>query len=106
MLSDGKTPAMEEQLEVKESRILDFEKMEYSAQHIIFLTTSIQLGAKIKYLNTVEAMWEIVKADANMQSTLYLLDMEDQLLTMKINENKDPKTHLVELKAHFQTMVL
>ena len=41
VLSDGKTPAMEEQLEVKESRILEFEEREYSAQHIILLTTSI-----------------------------------------------------------------
>ena len=53
----------------------------------------------------MEAMWKIVKADATTKSTLYLLDTEDQLLTMKISESEDPKTHLAELKAHFQTMV-
>ena len=52
-----------------------------------------------------EVMWKIVKADATMKSTLYLLDAEDQLSTMKINESEDPKTHLAELKAHFQTMI-
>ena len=48
MLSDGKTPASEEQLETKESRIIKFEKCEYLAQHIILSTTSARLGAKIK----------------------------------------------------------
>ena len=52
-----------------------------------------------------QAMWKIVKADATIKSTLYLLDAEDQLSTMKLNENEDPKTHLTELKAHFQLMV-
>ena len=52
-----------------------------------------------------QAMWKIVKADATTKSTLYLLDAEDQLLTIKLNENEDPKTHLTELKAHFQLMV-
>ena len=40
VLSDGKTPATEEQLELKESKIIEFEKREYLAQHIILLTTS------------------------------------------------------------------
>ena len=48
--SDGKMLATEEQLEVKETRIIDFKKREYLAQHIILLTTSIHLGAKIKHL--------------------------------------------------------
>ena len=59
----------------------------------------------IKDLDTAKAMWKIVKADATTKSTLYLLDAEDQLSSMKINENKDPKIHLAELKAHFQLMV-
>ena len=105
MLSDGKTAATEEQLEVKEARIIEFEKREYLAQHIILSTTSIRLGAKIKHLNTAEAMWKLVKTDATTKSTLYILDAEDQLSTMQITDNEDPKTHLVELKAHFQLMV-
>ena len=52
-----------------------------------------------------QAMWKIVKADATTKSTLYILDAEDQLSTMKINNNEDAKTHLAELKAHFQLMV-
>ena len=54
VLSDGKTQATEEQLETKEIRIIEFEKKEYHAQHIILSTTSICLGAKIKHLNTAE----------------------------------------------------
>ena len=105
VLSDGKTPATEEQLEAKEIRMIEFEKKEYLAQHIILLTTSIHLGVKIKDLDTAKAMWKIVKADATTKSTLYMLDAEDQLSAMKINDNEDAKTHLAELKAHFQLMV-
>jgi len=50
-------------------------------------------------------MWEVVKADVTMKSTLYILDAEDQLLSMKLGENEDPKTHLTEIKLHFQTML-
>ena len=74
---------MEEQLEAKENKIIKFEKREYLAQHIILLTTSVHLGGKIKQLNTAQAMWKIVKADTTTKSTLYLLDAEDQLSTMK-----------------------
>src|ERR1700684_317074 len=105
VLSDGKTPATDEQLETKEIRMIEFEKKEYLAQHIILSTTSIRLGAKIKDLDTAQAMWKIVKLDTTTKSTLYLLDAEDQLSTMKINDNEDTKTHLAELKAHFQLMV-
>ena len=105
VLADGKTEAMDEQIEVKEIRISEFEKKEYLAQHIILSTTSIQLGAMIKDLDTAKAMWKIVKADATTKSTLYLLDAEDQLSSMKINENEDLKIHLTELKAHFQLML-
>ena len=50
-------------------------------------------------------MWKLVKSDTTTKSTLYLLDAEDQLSTMKIIDNEDTKTHLAELKAHFQLMV-
>ena len=105
VLSNGKTAATEEQLEAKENNIIEFEKRKYLAQHIILLTTSVHLGGKIKQLDTAQTMWKIVKVDATMKSTLYLLDAEDQLSTMKLNENEDPKTQLSELKAHFQLMV-
>ena len=105
MLSDGKTPAMEEQLEAKESKIIEFEKREYLAQHIILSTTSAQLGAKIKDMSTAKEMWKAVKDDATSKSTLFLLDVEDQLTSMKLGENEDSKTHLTELKQHFQLML-
>ena len=105
VLADGKTVAMEEQLESKEAKIIEYEKWEYLAQHIILSTTSVHLGAKIKDLDTAEAMWKLVKLDATLKSTLYLLDAEDQLNSMKLQDNEDTKTHLAELKQHFQTML-
>ena len=98
VLSDGKTPATEEQLELKESKIIEFEKREYLAQHIILLTTSAQLRAKIKDMSTAEEMWKTIKDDATSKNTLFLLDVEDQLNSMKLGDNDNLKTHLTELK--------
>ena len=105
MLADGKTPASEDQIEAKESKIIEFEKREYLARHILMSTTSTRLASKIKGLQTAEAMWKAVKEDATSKSTLFLLDAEDQLSTMKIADNDDPKAHLTELKSHFQLML-
>ena len=68
-------------------------------------TTSVHLGAKIKDLDSAEAMWKLIKSDATLKSTLYLLNAEDQLNSMKLLVNKDPKTHLAELNQHFQIML-
>ena len=62
-------------------------------------------GAKIKGFNTAKEMWKVINADTTTKSTLYLLDAEDQLSSMKLNENEDPKAHLMELRLHFQTMI-
>jgi len=83
----------------------DFEKQEFLAQHVILSTTSACLGTKIKNLNTAKEMWDLVKADATTKSTLYLIDAEDQLASMKLGDNEDPKTHLAEIKQHFQLML-
>ena len=56
-------------------------------------------------MRTANNMWEAVKSDATTKSSLYLLDAKDQLASMKLAENDDPKTHLVEMKQHFQLMV-
>jgi hypothetical protein len=104
MLSDGKTPAMEDQIETKESKIIKFEKREYLARHILMSTTSTCLGTKIKMLATAEGMWKVIKDDAMSKSTLYLLDAEDQLSSIKLMDNEDAKAHLTELKNHFQLM--
>ena len=100
------TPAMEDQIEHRESRVTEYKKRDYLAQHIILLTTLICLGVKIKDLTSAEEMWKIVISSAMMKSTLYLIDAEDQLLKIKLAETKDPKTHLSELQKHFETMVL
>jgi hypothetical protein len=39
MLSDGKMPATEDQIDAKESKIIDFEKREYLVRHILLSTT-------------------------------------------------------------------
>jgi hypothetical protein len=105
VISDGKTPATEEQIEARETCIIDYDKHECLAQHVILSTTSTRLGVKIKDLKTAKEMWDIVKADATTKSTLYLLDVEDQLASMKLSDNDDSKTHLAELKEHFQLMM-
>jgi len=105
VLSDQTTPATDEQIEAKESKITEFEKREYLAQHILLSTTSTHLGAKIKDLTSAEDMWGIVKADATTKSTLYILDAEDQLSSMKLTDNDNPKAHLMELRQHFQLML-
>ena len=76
--------------------MIEFEKREYLAQHIILSTTSVRLGAKIKDLDSAKAMWT---KDAMMKRTQYVLDAEDQLTSMKLQDNNNPKTH-------FQTMLL
>ena len=105
MLADGKTPAMEDQIEAKQSKIIKFEKREYLAQHILLSITSTCLRMKIKGLANAEDIWKVVKDDATSKSILYLLNAEDQLSSMKLNDNDNPKTHLSELKQHFQLML-
>ena len=61
---------------------------------------------KIKTLTTVKEMWDEVKKDATAKSMLYLVDVERQLKSMRLSESSDPKTHLAELKLHFQLMML
>ena len=46
----------------------------------------------------------VVKVDATTKSMIYLLDAEDQLASMKLTDNDDPKSHLAEVKQHFQLM--
>ena len=105
VIADGKTPAMEEQIEAKEAKIQELEKCEYLAQHVILSTTSTCLGSKIKNLKTAKEMWDAVNADATTKSSLYLLDAEDQLASMKLAENEDSKAHLAKMKLHFQLML-
>ena len=79
VLADGKTSATEDQIEAKESKIVEFKKREYLAHHILMSMTLTCLTTKIKGLLTAEDMWKAVKEDAMSKSTLYQLDVEDQL---------------------------
>ena len=99
--ADGKTPTSEEQVKLKEAKIEDFKKKHYLTQHIILSTTSTHLSSKIKNMKTAHEMWEAVKANI----TLYFIDAENQLEGMQLSDSSDPKTHLVELKAHFELMM-
>ena len=47
----------------------------------------------------------MVKVDTITKSTLYLLDAEDQLASMKLGENDNPRAHLNDLMQHFQLML-
>jgi len=105
VLLDGKMGATEEQIETREIRIMDFDKKEYLAQHIILSTTSTRLGSKIKELKTTKEMWEVVVADVTTKNKLFLLDAEEQLMSMKLSDNDDSKAHLIEIKQHFQVML-
>ena len=67
---------------------------------------SAHIGMKIKTLTTAKEMWDEVKKDATAKSMLYLVDVECQLEIMRLSESSDPKTHLTELKLHFQLMML
>ena len=104
VLVDRTTQAMEDQIKARETKIIDYDKREYLTQHIILSTTSTRLGNKIKNLKTLHDMWDVVKADTTTKSTLFLLDAEDRLASMKLMENDDLKAHLTEVKQHFQLM--
>ena len=105
VLSDGKTQATEEQIEARERRIDDFAKAASLAKHVILSTTSARIGMKIKTLTTAKEMWDEVKRDTTGKSTLYLMDAERQLESMRLSESSDPKTHLTDLKSHFELMM-
>ena len=105
VLQDGKTKATEDQIERKEMKLMEFERQEYFAQHIILSTTSTCLGAKIKDLTTAKEMWDVVKAETTTKSTLYILNAEEQLANMKLYDDEDSQTHLSEIKNHFEIML-
>ena len=47
----------------------------------------------------MKEMWDVVKTDATSKSTLYILDTEDQLSSMKLEDNENPATHPFQAKA-------
>ena len=105
VLSDGKTPAAEEKIMECEEKIDEYDRKENTAHHVILSTTSIRLGVKVKNLGTAMEMWDKVKRDATTKSTLFIINAENELSTMKCQESSDPKTHLTKITAHFNLMV-
>jgi hypothetical protein len=103
VLPDGKTPATEDQIESKETKIAEYDKREYLAQHIILSTTSTCLGVKIKSLKTAKGIWDVVTADARQRA--HYSSWMPKIASMKLADNDDPKTNLSELKQHFQLML-
>ena len=71
--------------------MIEYEKRDYLAHHIMLLTTLTHLGSKMKALKMAEDMWKAVIKDATSESTLYLLNTEDQLASMKLPDNEDPR---------------
>ena len=104
VLADRTTPTMEDKVEAREMRIYNYDKCKNLAQHMILSTTSTCLGNKIKNLKMMHEMWDVVKVDTTTKSTLYLLNMDNQLASMKLTENDNAKMHLTEVKQHFQLM--
>ena len=56
VLTDRTTQAMEDQIEAREMKIINYNKHEYLAQHIILSMTSTCLSNKIKNLKTLHDM--------------------------------------------------
>jgi hypothetical protein len=49
-------------------------------------------------------MWDAAKHNATTKSSLHRVNILNQLQTMKCMSSADPKTHLAEVKAHFEKM--
>ena len=54
ILSDGITPATEKQIEAWESKVEEYKKKQYLAQHIILSMTCLYLGSMIKNIATAK----------------------------------------------------
>ena len=105
VLVDRKMEAIKDQIRSKEAKIEDFKRKEYLAQHILMSTMSMHLSSKLKNLKSLNEMWEVILDNVTTKSMLYLLDAEEQLTSMKLSDNQDHKTHLIELKQHFDLML-
>ena len=104
VLKDG-TPATNEEVEVNEDKIIEHEKRDYLAQHMILSTISTRLEMKVISLMLARGMWDVVKADATFMTTIPILDAESQHSSIKLQEDEDPETHLVETKEYSQAVV-
>ena len=63
-----RTPATDEEVEVNEDEIIEHEKRDYLAQHMILSTISTRLEIKLMSLMSAMGMWDVVKADAMLMT--------------------------------------
>jgi hypothetical protein len=73
--------ATEDEIEVREKKINDFEQKEYMARHIIQSTVSPRVAALIR-LKTTSEMWTIVKLNATEKSDMYKVEAHHKLQEM------------------------
>jgi hypothetical protein len=97
-------PAMEDQIEARERRIMEYEQKEYLAQYLILSSTSPRLSQKLLQHTTAKAMWDDVKLNATTKSSLHQVDILNRLQTTKCPLSSDLKTHLSKVKSHFEKM--
>jgi chloramphenicol O-acetyltransferase len=83
---------------------MEYEQKEYLALHLILSSTSAHLSQKLLYLTTVKAMWDDVKLNVTAKSLFHQIDILNRLQTMKYSSSLDLKTHLSEVKSHFEKM--
>ena len=79
-----RTPATDEEVEVNKDKIIEYEKRDYLTQHMILLTISTRLEMKVMSLMLAMGMWDVVKADATLMTTIPILDSKSQLSSMKL----------------------
>jgi hypothetical protein len=102
VIADGTTPATEDQIEAHEAKIDEYEKKEFLTQHIILSSTSPRLSGKIKNLKTATEMWAAIKSDTTTKSTLYIIDAEDELSSMRCSDS--PYRAEGALRPHAQVL--
>ena len=102
--NDGKTPVTEDQIEAREAKIEEYVRRSYLAQHLILISVSARLGSLIKDLKSAKDMWDVLKKEATLKSTIHIIDAEHQLSSMVCHDSSDSATHLTEIKAHLDLM--
>jgi hypothetical protein len=85
--------------------MLDYKQKEFLAQHLILSSTSPCLSQKILNLTSAKDMWDAVKLDATMKSSLHQVNVLNQLQMMECPLSTDPRTHLAEVEKHFEKMM-
>jgi hypothetical protein len=96
--------AIEDQIKARERRIMEYEQKEYLAQHLILSPTLPHLSQKLLQHTTAKTMWDDIKLDATTKSSLHQVNILNRLQTMKCPSSSDLKTHLSEVKSHFEKM--